>query len=242
MAADGHHSHILLVDDDLEACELLRKFLEPHGFRSTIEHGGQGMRRVLREAHVDLVILDVMMPRDDGVTLCREVRLSSDVPIIMLTALADDFDRVIGIDAGADDYVTKPFHPRELLARIRAVLRRSAHVPAEPRVTGVKGYRFGSWRLDLASRTLAHDDGTLRTLATAEFRLLSSLIASPAGMRSRAELMQLLRKRGHEPFDRSIDARICRLRRILREDARSPQIIKTIYGEGYVFALPVVAD
>jgi len=234
--------HILVVDDDAETCELLRQFLEPHGFRTTSARGGNSMRRVLREQHIDLVVLDVMMPGDDGLTLCREVRMTSYVPIILLTALADDVDRIVGIDAGADDYVIKPFSPRELLARIRAVLRRAAHVPAEPRHDEVQSYRFASWRLDVPSRTLIHDDGTEKVLATAEFRLLSLLIASPTGMRSRAELMQLLRRRDKEPFDRSIDARICRLRRILREDARSPQIIKTIYGEGYVFAVPVVAD
>lgn len=234
--------HILLVDDDRETCDLLRQFLESTGFRTSMARGGEGMRRILRESRVDLVVLDVMMPGDDGLTLCREVRMTSYVPIIMLTALADDVDRIVGIDAGADDYMIKPFSPRELLARIRAVLRRSARAPQEPLSLEANGYRFGAWRLDVASRTLAHTDGSSKRLPAAEFRLLSLLLASPTRMLSRAELLPLLRRREGEPFDRSLDARICRLRRILREDARSPQIIKTIYGEGYLFGVPVKPD
>jgi two-component system OmpR family response regulator len=234
--------HILVVDDDRETCELLRQCLESSGFRISTARSGDGMRRTLRETRVDLVVLDVMMPGDDGLTLCREIRMTSYVPIIMLTALADDVDRIVGIDAGADDYMIKPYSPRELLARIRAVLRRSARIPHEPQALEARGYRFGSWRLETASRTLIHSDGTSRTLPAAEFRLLSLLLAAPTRMLTRAELLPLLRRRDGEPFDRSLDARICRLRRILREDARSPQIIKTIYGEGYVFGVPVEMD
>jgi two-component system OmpR family response regulator len=235
-------AHILLVDDDREASDLLRQYLEPHGFRTTTARGGDAVRRALRETRVDLMILDVMMPGETGLDLCRAIRVTSHVPIIMLTALGDDVDCIVGIDAGADDYVSKPFSPRELLARIRTVLRRSAHAPSDPQHSEVCGYRFGSWRLDVMTRTLAHTDGSATLLTAAEFRLLSLLLAHPTRLVSRADLVRLLRRRGRSPHDASIDGRISRLRRLLRENARSPQIIKTVHGEGYVVGVDVVPD
>jgi two-component system OmpR family response regulator len=235
-------THLLLVDDDRETSELLREYLEAQGFRASIARSGAAMRRALRETHVDLMILDVMLSGENGLDLCRQVRAASHVPIIMLTALGDSVDCIVGIDAGADDYVSKPFSPRELLARVRSVLRRSALTPHEPQHLEVRGYRFASWRLDVASRTLTHADGSSKVLTTAEFRLLSFLLAHPTRLLTRADLLRHLRRRSGDARDPAIDGRISRLRRLLREDARSPQIIKTVHGEGYVVGVEVVAE
>jgi two-component system OmpR family response regulator len=191
---------------------------------------------------VDLIVLDVMLPGDDGLTLCRELRASSQMPIIMLTARNEDVDRILGLEIGADDYVPKPFKPRELLARITAVLRRTSHVVREPLASEVPGYRFAGWRLDATARSLTDDDGTVVALSGAEFRLLAVLLAHSGQVLSRQQLMDLLRGRDLDPFDRSIDQRVSRLRQILRDDARSPRIIKTVYGEGYVIGVPVESE
>src|SRR5687767_5909567 len=180
-----------------------------------------------------------MLPGEDGVTLCRELRAHSQVPVLMLTALAEEVDRIVGLEVGADDYLAKPFSPRELVGRIKAILRRTAYMPREPGADAAKGYSFGEWRLDTTARTLTHVDGTEIALGGAEFRLLSVLLAHPKRVLSRVQLMELLRGRDIDPFDRSIDVRISRLRQTLRDDARAPTIIKTIYGEGYVIGVPV---
>jgi two-component system OmpR family response regulator len=197
------------------------------------------MKRVLEHSHVDLIVLDLMLPGDDGLKLCRDVRMTSQVPIIMLTALGEEVDRVIGLEVGSDDYLTKPFSPRELLGRIKAVLRRTLHAPRDPTVAKVKAYDFAGWRLDTTTRSLTHEDGRQVALSGAEFRLLSILLAHPKRVLSRTQLMELLRGRDADPFDRSIDVRISRLRQSLGDDARSPQIIKTVYGEGYIIGVPV---
>jgi two-component system OmpR family response regulator len=230
------------VEDDHETSELLRQYLEAHGFGASTARSGAAMRRVLRETHVDLMILDVMLPGEDGLDLCRQVRGASHLPIIMLTALGDAVDRIVAIDAGADDYVCKPFSPRELLARIRTVLRRCAHTPIDPQHAEVSGYRFASWRLDVASRTLTHADGSSKVLTVGEYRLLSFLLAHPTRLLSRPDLVRHLRRRSRDTRDPGIDGRISRLRRLLREDARAPQIIKTVHDEGYVVGVEVVPD
>jgi two-component system OmpR family response regulator len=157
----------------------------------------------------------------------------------MLTALGEEIDRVVGLEVGADDYLSKPFSPRELVGRIKAILRRTAHMPRDPAQTSVNVYRFGDWRLDVTARSLTHADGSQHSLSGAEFRLLTILLAHPTRVLSRSQLMELLRGRDIDPFDRSVDVRISRLRQVLRDDARSPKIIKTIYGEGYVMGVPV---
>ncbi len=232
-------AHILLVDDDREIRTLLRDYLEKHGYRTTAVADGRGMRRALAESHVDFIILDLMLPSTDGLTLCRELRTTSHVPVLMLTALGDEVDRILGFESGADDYLVKPFNPRELLVRMRAVLRRAAQAPRDPEHRGVREFHFGAWRLDTVSRLLTHTDGSEAALTGAEYRLLAVLLTHPARVLSRMQLMDLLRGRDLEPLDRSIDVRIYRLRQILRDDARSPQIIKTVYGEGYVIGVPV---
>jgi two-component system OmpR family response regulator len=231
--------HILIVDDDREIRTLLRDFLEKNGYRATAVPDGKSMRRVLEQSHVDLIVLDLMLPGEDGLTLCRELRAKSQIPVLMLTALAEEVDRVVGLEVGADDYLAKPFSPRELVGRIKAILRRTAYMPREPAPESVNGYRFGEWRLDMTTRTLTHADGTAVNLGGAEFRLLSILLAHPKRVLSRMQLMELLRGRDIDPFDRSIDVRISRLRQMLRDDARAPTIIKTVYGEGYVIGVPI---
>ena len=231
--------HILIVDDDREIRSLLRDYLEKNGFRATAVGDGKAMRRALEQSHVDLIVLDLMLPGEDGLKLCRELRAHSQVAVLMLTALAEEVDRIVGLEVGADDYLAKPFSPRELVGRIKAILRRTVHMPRDPAPDSVGGYRFGDWHLDMTSRALTHTDGTQAPLSGAEFRLLTVLLAHPKRVLSRVQLMELLRGRDIDPFDRSIDVRISRLRQTLRDDARSPTIIKTVYGEGYVIGVPV---
>jgi two-component system, OmpR family, response regulator len=233
--------HILIVDDDREIRTLLSEYLQKNGYRTSAVGDGRAMRRALAHGHVDLIVLDLMLPGDDGLKLCRELRATSQVPILMLTALGEEIDRIVGLEVGADDYLPKPFSPRELLGRIKAILRRTAHMPRDPELPA-RHYRFAQWQLDATARTLIHDDGTQQALSGAEFRLLTVLLAHPGRVLSRQQLMELLRGRDLDPFDRSVDVRISRLRQTLRDDARSPRIIRTIYGEGYVIGVPVEAE
>ena len=235
-------AHILVVDDDHEIRTLLAEYLEKNGLRVSVARDGKEMQRVLDRVRVDLVVLDILLPGDDGLTLCRTLRASSQLPIIMLTARGDDVDRILGLELGADDYVPKPFKPRELLARITAVLRRTTHVLREPLPADVRCYWFAGWRLDTTARSLTDEGGSTVALSGAEFRLLAVLLAHAGQVLSRLQLMELLRGRDLDPFDRSIDQRVSRLRQILRDDARSPLIIKTVYGEGYVIGVPVATE
>jgi two-component system OmpR family response regulator len=234
--------HVLIVDDDREIRGLLAQYLEKHDFRTTTVADGKEMRRVLDRTHTDLLVLDLMLPGEDGLTLCRELRSRSQLPIIMLTARGEDVDRIVGLELGADDYVAKPFNPRELLGRIKAVLRRAAHAPRDPSPETVRGFSFGGWRLDTVTRTLKNSDGREVALSGAEYRLLAVLLGAGNRVLTRAQLTELLRGRDADPFDRSIDVRVSRLRQILGDDARAPQIIKTVYGEGYVIGISVVNE
>jgi two-component system OmpR family response regulator len=234
--------HVLIVDDDREIRGLLAQYLEKHDFRTTAVADGREMRRILERAHVDLLVLDLMLPGEDGLSLCRELRSRSQLPIIMLTARGEDVDRIVGLELGADDYVPKPFNPRELLGRIKAVLRRSAHAPRDPSPASVRGFSFGGWRLDTVTRALTNGEGREVALSGAEYRLLAVLLGSGNRVLTRAQLTELLRGRDADPFDRSIDVRVSRLRQILGDDARAPQIIKTVYGEGYVIGVDVLTE
>jgi two-component system OmpR family response regulator len=231
--------HLVIVDDDREIRTLLSQYLEKHDFRTTAVAEGKEMRRVMERSRVDLVVLDLMLPGEDGLSICRELRTRSQIPIIMLTARGEDVDRIVGLELGADDYVPKPFNPRELLGRIRAVLRRAAHAPRDPSPETVRSFTFNGWKLDTTSRTLTDVEGKEVSLSGAEYRLLAVLLSSANRVLSRAQLTELLRGREADPFDRSIDVRVSRLRQILGDDARAPQIIKTVYGEGYVVGVPV---
>lgn len=231
-------THILIVDDDREIRELLSRFLAKHGYRVSLAADGRAMRRVLADSAVDLVILDVMLPGEDGLSLCRGLRATSMVPIVMLTAVGEEVDRIVGLELGADDYLPKPFNPRELLARIRAVLRRAGTPTgglAGARRGGSAILRFAGWRLDLDRRELNAPGGTLVPLTGGEFGLLAAFALHPQRVLSRDQLLDLARGRGANAFDRSIDVQISRLRRKLEHDEPQPELIKTVRGGGYLF-------
>ena len=230
-------SHILVVDDDPGIRGLLREYLERHGYRVTVANDGPQMRRALEAARPDLVVLDVMLPGEDGLALCRDLRARSGLPIIMLTARADEVDRIVGLEMGADDYLAKPFNPRELLARIKSVLRRARALP--PPRSAAHRVRFAGWTLDLAARQLIAPDEVVVSLSGAEFRLLSVFVEHANRVLDRNQLMDLTQGRASAPFDRSIDVQVSRLRTRLRDEGREPRIIKTVRNEGYVLAAAV---
>jgi two-component system, OmpR family, response regulator len=229
--------HILIIDEDREARALLAGTLERSGYRVTTAGGGGGMQRALERARIDLVLLDLHFSEEDGMRLCRGLRAASDVPFIILARRADEVDRILGLEMGADDYLAKPVNSRELLARMRNILRRasSAAVP----VSRTRLFRFGGWQLDIVSRELSDPHGNLATLRNSEYRVLASLLAHGNRVLSRAKLIELARGRDAGPFDRSIDVRISRLRQVFGDDARVPRIIKTVHGEGYVIGVLV---
>ncbi len=235
--------HILVVDDDRDIRDLTARFLRKHGLRCTAAADGREMFRTLETAAIDLVVLDIMMPGEDGLSLCRRLRADSVLPVIMLTALDEDADRIIGLELGADDYLTKPFNPRELLARIRAILRRAAMTPPPATAGGADsgGLRFSGWRLDPEARALTSPDGVGVALTSGEFDLLRVLVERPGRVLSRDQLLDLTSGRDAVPFDRSIDVQVSRLRRKLGDDPRRPRLIKTVRNGGYVFAAPVEA-
>lgn len=237
-----HVDHILIVDDDREIRELVGNYMKKNGVRTTIVADGRQMRSFLEANTVDLVVLDIMMPGDDGLVLCRELRSSKHraTPIVMLTARNDETDRILGLEMGADDYVTKPFAARELLARINAVLRRTRMLPPNLVVTeSGRLLGFGRWQLDTSARHLLDKDGTLVALSGAEYRLLRVFLDHPQRVLSRDQLLNLTKGREADLFDRSIDLLVSRLRQRLLDDAREPAYIKTVRSEGYVFSLPV---
>ena len=229
--------HVLVVDDSADIREPLAKYLAKKGLRVSTANGGQEMRRLLKTSAVDLVVLDIMMPGEDGLSLCRTLRETTETPVILLTAMAEDTDRVVGLEIGADDYVTKPFNPRELLARIRAVLRRSQSLPRPAGRTEAARVRFDRWTLDTARRELVGDDGVAVPLSTAEFRMLTVFLRRPGMVLSREQLLDLTAGRSLEPFERSIDNQVSRLRKKIEADPKAPAIIKTVWGGGgYVLA------
>lgn len=228
--------HILIVDDSADIREPLARYLTKAGMRTSTADGGPEMRRVLKTSAIDLVVLDIMMPGEDGLALCRMLRETTELPVILLTAMAEDTDRVVGLEIGADDYVTKPFNPRELLARIKAVLRRSqASVREAPQQESAR-FHFDRWTLDTTRREVIGADGVAVPLSTAEFRLLSVFVRRPHVVLSREQLLDLTSGRSLEPFERSIDNQVSRLRKKIEPDPKSPTIIKTVWGGGYVLA------
>lgn len=229
--------YILVVDDDIEIRELLAFFLRDHGYRVELAADGEELLRKVAAGQPDLVVLDIMLPGEDGLSLCRRLCARHPVPIIMLTAVAGDADRIVGLEMGADDYLTKPFNPRELLARIKAVLRRSGR--ADDAGQG-KLLCFAGWQLDSGKRELIREDGTLVPLSAGEFRLLQELAEHPQQVLSRDFLLERLHGREGGPYDRSVDIQLSRLRRKLGEDPKEPTIIKTVRSGGYMFSLPVI--
>ncbi|CCQ74785.1 response regulator [Magnetospira sp. QH-2] len=234
--------HILIVDDDREIRDLVVRFLRGHGLRVDSAEDGKAMRRAMDNGRFDLVILDVMMPGEDGLTLCRELRSRSSLPIIMLTALGEDTDRIVGLEMGADDYLAKPFNPRELLARIKAVLRRAGPGGESDRVETSGLLRFEGWSLDTARRELRDKDGVLVTLSAGEYDLLAVFATRPQRVLNRDQLLDLTRGREAAPFDRSVDVQLSRLRKKIEPDPTNPVLIKTIRGGGYMMAVPVTKE
>jgi two-component system OmpR family response regulator len=235
--------HILVVDDDREIRDLLARFLERHRFRVTAARDGREARRCWGIGHYQLVVLDLMLPGESGLDVARWMRTQSDVPIVMLTAMGEETDRIIGLELGADDYVPKPFNPRELLARIRAVLRRAGDGRSASegvaRDQGSRNLRFGGWTVEPSRRRLLNPDGVEVALTAGEFDLLVALAERANRVLTRDMLLDLLRGRQAGPFDRAIDVAVSRLRRKLEDDGRNAQLIKTVRGGGYVLAATV---
>jgi len=233
-------SHILVVDDAREIRDPLVKYLQANGYRAMGADSAATARKHMKAQAFDLIVLDVMMPGEDGLSFCRSLRETSEVPVLFLTARGEDVDRIVGIEIGADDYVVKPFNPRELLARIGAILRRVRALPPSetPKAPRIK---FDRWMLDTVRRELVGEDGVGVALSSGEYRLLTVLIERPNFTLTRDQLLDLTRGREATLFDRSIDNAIMRLRRKIEVDPRNPKIIKTVWGGGYVFAAEPVA-
>jgi len=250
---------ILIVDDDAELRTLLTKRLADYGYASFAVGNGEDMFEALSQAHYDLILLDVMMPGEDGLGLCRRLRAPDgaygSVPIIFLTALGEPADRIVGLELGADDYLPKPFQTRELIARIRAVLRRTekaqrqetvqAAITGQTEETHMESkplWRFGNWRLNLFARHLVDDKGTAVPLSAAEYRLLLLFLEHPQQVLSREQILEHTAGRKADVYDRSIDVQVNRLRTKLRDTGRNPEIIRTMRGDGYMLALPVAKE
>jgi len=231
--------HVLVVDDDPTIRELVTDYLGKNELRVSAAADSRAMRAVLDEQVVDLVVLDLKLGAEDGMALARRMRDESQIPILMLTGRADEADRVMGLELGADDYLTKPFSPRELLARIRTVLRRRRAEVRQGRPDGVRAYRFDGWELNLNTRRLAHRSGKNVSLSNGEFSLLVVLLGAPNRVLSRDQLLDLSRLHNDEVYSRSIDVQVMRLRRKIEEDAAKPRYIQTERGAGYVFGAPV---
>ena len=231
--------HIMVVDDDEQICSLLSKFLARYDYRVTTARDGKQMFRTLEVSAIDLIILDLMLPGDDGFDLCRKIRANSAVPIIMLTAMREDTDRIIGLELGADDYLGKPFNTRELLARVKAVLRRSTlrQRPTEEISSGM--LEFDGWKVDLAKRELRNPEGALVQLTGGEFDLLVAFADHAGRVLTRDQLLDIARGRATDVFDRSIDVQVSRLRRKIEADPKEPTLIKTVRSGGYIFSTTV---
>ena len=228
--------HILVVDDDADLRQMVADYLGDYDLRVTGAPDGAAMREAMSREVIDLILLDLKLPAEDGMTLARELRETSSVPIVILTGRKDDVDRIMGLELGADDYLTKPFNLRELLARIRAILRRTQAHPVT-RAEGRKPHalRFGAWELDLRSRRLTSNDGERVELTHAEFALLAAFLGAPERILSREQLLELSRGNDENVFDRSIDVQILRLRRKIEADPSRPKLIRTERGAGYFF-------
>jgi two-component system OmpR family response regulator len=231
---------LAICDDDAEICVLLQRYFTEHGFNAHTVPNGIALHRLLAEQEIDLVILDLMLPGDDGFAVCRTIRTSGNVPVIMLTASNEETDRIIGLELGADDYVAKPFNARELLARVRAVLRR--HQGKSPtRKAEPKRRHFGNWSLDCLSRCLLHGERQI-ALGGPEYRLLNIFLDQPNAVISRDALSRAARHREYVPYDRTIDIQVSKLRQLLREEHTGQELIRTLRGEGYMLLAEVVDE
>jgi two-component system OmpR family response regulator len=227
--------HILVVEDDRETRNLIAKYLRTNSCNVTTATDGREMVRAMTDRRVDLLILDVMLPGEDGLSLCRKVRSESQTPIIMLTARSEDVDRIMGLEMGADDYLGKPFNPRELLARINAVLRRQAAAKIASSTNGASVLAFAGWRIDLRLRELRNPDGARVAMTSAEFDLLQTFCERPGRVLSRDSLLDLTQGRNAGSFERSIDVLVSRIRRKIEPDPQGATLIKTVRSGGYMF-------
>ena len=233
---------VLIVDDDQEIRRLLVDYHARNGLTAIPARDGREMWHALERHAVDLIVLDLMLPDTDGLTLCRDLRArtpTAAIPVMMLTARGEDADRIVGIEMGADDYLVKPFNPRELLARIKSILRRTRALPPNLRPESTRCLSFAGWCLDTATRVLTAPDGVVTPLSGGEFRLLRILLEHPNRVLNRDQLTEMIHGREADAYDRAIDVQISRLRQRLRDDSREPQLIKTVRGEGYVLASTV---
>jgi len=235
-------AHILVVDDDREIRDLLGRFLGKHGYRVTVAADGKEMRRALADWNIDLIVLDLMLPGEDGLSLCRNLRAQSRIPVIMLTMMGEETDRIIGLEMGADDYLPKPFNPRELLARMKAVLRRASFAPASTASAVTKVLGFSGWKLYIGRRCLKSPQGLLVDLSTGEFDLLVAFVEHPQRVLNRDQLLDLSHGRAEMPFDRSVDMQVSRLRHKIEVNPKEPELIKTVRGGGYIFTSKVSHD
>ena len=233
-------AHILVVDDDPQIRELLQEYLAENALRVSVALNGAQMSQILADEVIDLVILDLRLAGEDGMTIARMLRDQSAIPIVMLTGVRDEADRVMGLELGADDYLTKPFSPRELLARIRTVLRRTKSTAlATAQRREVRAYRFADFELNLRTRRLKQRDTQNIELTNGEFNLLAALLAAPERILTRDQLLESSRVYDNEVYDRSIDVQVLRLRRKIESDPSRPQFIVTERGVGYIFKSPV---
>jgi two-component system, OmpR family, response regulator len=227
--------HILVVEDDREISGLVARYLRSNECRVTLTGDGREIDRLMDDNRIDLIVLDLMLPGEDGISLCRRLRANSQVPIIMLTGKTDEFDRILGLEMGADDYLSKPFNPRELLARIRAVLRRATVTTLSPSAGAARVFTFLGWRIDRVLRELRDPDGARITLTDAEFCLLQAFCERPGRILSRDQLLEVTQGRSAGLFERSIDVLVSRLRRKIEGDPHQPCLIKTVRSGGYMF-------
>ena len=231
--------HLLVVDDDTELRNLLGDYLRKNGYQVFLAADGNAMRKNLADHAIDLIVLDLMLPNEDGLVLCRNLRVHSNIPVIMLTAKGDETDRIIGLEMGADDYLPKPFNPRELLARIKSVLRRAHALHDSPEPKCGRYLKFAHWQLDTITRNLIAENGLVVALSGAEYRMLKIFLDHTNRILNREQLMNMTQGKDAEPFDRSIDVQVSRLRQRLGDDAKEPTIIKTVRGEGYIMTAEV---
>jgi two-component system OmpR family response regulator len=237
MAREETKPHVLIVEDARDIREPLGRYLREHGYRATTAADALTARKLMKGAAVDLVVLDIMMPGEDGLSLCRSIRETSQIPVILLTARGEEVDRIIGLEMGADDYIPKPFSPRELIARISAVLRRTQALPPRQKPPEAERIKFGDWMLDTGQRELIGADGVALALSSGEFSLLQALLERPKIALTRNQLLDITKGRDAELFDRSIDNHVSRLRKKIEPDPKNPRYIKTVWGGGYMMAV-----
>lgn len=234
--------NLAIVDDDKEIRELLTDLLQQYGYNAFDASNGDELYQLLENEKIDLIILDIRMPGEDGFTICQNIRKTSKIPIVMLTANGEEMDRIIGLEMGADDYLPKPFNPRELVARVRAVLRRTTDGAESEKImigTAVEVFKFAGWQLDTATRKLTSPDGLDISITAGEYTLLMTFLERPKRVLSRDQLLEITHNRQAGPFDRSIDIQVSRLRQKIEEDPKEPTLIKTVRGGGYMLTAPV---